>query len=216
MESLRKSRGKSKLVKKQIQEMEARITELEIKEREYKQASQRMKMKCKIADLLAESSSVDKIYENVIQIICENLNFEVGMCWSYESSINQLSCKKVWQLPDEQLKEFGQASWQYKFSPGVGLPGRVLVTGKPSWIVDLVKDNNFPRAFVAQKAGLQSAFSFPLLIGCKVLGTMEFFTSQCRLPDNNLLELMSDIGNQIGEFNWQNWHGKISSSIYFC
>lgn len=216
MGSLNKSQEKAVVIQKQICEMESRIIELEKVEKEYQRSLQILNIKYMITKLLAESTSVDKVYEKVIQIICETLNFEVGMSWSYESTDNQLFCSKVWQLPKKELIEFEEISWQHKFLPGIGLPGRLLASGEPSWIVDLVKDNNFLRAPVAKKVGLQSGFGFPILIGYQVLGTMEFFTSQRQSPDNKLLELMSVIGNQIGEFNWHNWHGKTTSSAYFC
>ena len=76
----------------------------------------------------------------------------------------------------------------------------MLVSGAPSWIVDTPEDRNFPRADVARRAGLQAAFGFPLLSPRGVVGAMEFFSRELREPDAQLLETMSVIGSQVGQF----------------
>jgi len=84
--------------------------------------------------------------------------------------------------------------------PGEGLPGRVLVTGEPSWIVDTAVDRNFPRADAARREGLQAAFGFPLRSPKGIVGVMEFFTRELREPDERLLQTMNVLGSQVGQF----------------
>ena len=50
------------------------------------------------------------------------------------------------------------------------------------------------------KAGLHAAFGFPILIGNDVIGIIEFFSHEIREPDEPLLNMMSAIGSQIGQF----------------
>jgi PAS domain S-box-containing protein len=85
-------------------------------------------------------------------------------------------------------------------APGEGLPGRVLDSGEPVWIVDAPEDGNFPRANVARRAGLHAAFGFPLLSPKGVVGVMEFFSREHREPDERLLATMREVGSQIGQF----------------
>lgn len=207
---------KAELLQQRIVQMEARIAELERIEKEYQQSLQRLAVQYAVTRLLAEANSFDKVCEKILQAICENFNFALGLFWSYERESNLLLCTRGWHLPSQELLEFNQISRQHIFLSGVGLPGRLLATGKPDWIIDVVKDANFPRAMAAEKTGLQSAFGFPILIGYEVFGVMEFFTHACQPPDTALLDLMANIGNQIGEFSWHNWHGNTSSSAYFC
>ena len=47
---------------------------------------------------------------------------------------------------------------------------------------------------------MHSAFGFPIVIGAYVLGVMEFFSSEIREPDAELLEMLGAIGSQIGQF----------------
>ena len=84
--------------------------------------------------------------------------------------------------------------------PGVGLPGRVWSSRAPAYIPDIVHDANFPRAPIAAREGLHTAFGFPILLGGDVLGVMEFFSHERRQPDQDLLHMMATIGSQIGQF----------------
>ena len=81
---------------------------------------------------------------------------------------------------------------------GVGLPGRVLVSGEPVWIIDVTKDLNFPRAKLAQDIGVKAGFAFPILIGIRVVGVMEFFSPKAVEPDPQMLYIMAQIGTLLG------------------
>ena len=83
---------------------------------------------------------------------------------------------------------------------GVGLPGRVWTSGQPAWIPDVVRDPNFPRAPIAAREGLHGAFGFPILLRGEVLSVMEFFSREIRAPDEDLLSMLTSVGNQIGLF----------------
>src|SRR5262245_12938552 len=59
---------------------------------------------------------------------------------------------------------------------------------------------NFPLRQTASDVGLQSGFAFPLNLGQKTVGVIEFFSCELRPPDKDLLCLMGGIGSQIGQF----------------
>ena len=48
--------------------------------------------------------------------------------------------------------------------------------------------------------GLHAAFGFPIRLGAEIHGVIEFFSSQIRQPDEDLLRMMGTIGIQIGQF----------------
>src|SRR5262249_5973824 len=103
-------------------------------------------------------------------------------------------------VPSVQASDFIEASRKQRFEPGVGLPGRVWSTGQPAWITDVVADDNFPRLPLARAEGLHGAIVCPILAGSAVLGGIEFFSRAVREPDLDLLEMMTTVGGQIGQF----------------
>ena len=103
-----------------------------------------------------------------------------------------------WKKPE--LENFLHHSLVTTFSSGVGLPGRVLASGEPFWITNVVKDDNFPRLDLARAADLRAAFGFPIKDSKGVVGVMEFLAQEVRPPDNSLLHTFSDIGIKVGQF----------------
>src|SRR5439155_57438 len=60
--------------------------------------------------------------------------------------------------------------------------------------------DNFPRAPIAAKEGLRGAFASPIVLGTETLGVLEFFSHEIRQPDEDLLQMMTAIGSQVGLF----------------
>jgi len=83
---------------------------------------------------------------------------------------------------------------------GRGVAGEVLATGAPAWHVDLVSlfDGDGTLAALAAAASIRSAIGFPVLIGDRVAGVLEFFSPWARPPEGSLLELMAGVGTQLG------------------
>jgi PAS domain S-box-containing protein len=152
------------------------------------------------ARALVEASSLAEAAPRILQAICESLGWEHGALWTIDHDQNVLCCSDIWTAPGGSFEEFDAFSRQVTFAPGVGLPGRVWASGESAWIPDVVRDPNFPRAEIAAREGLHAAFGFPLLLHGEVLGVMEFFSLDIRPPDDELVSMLSSVGNQIGLF----------------
>ena len=162
------------------------------------QAAQRREVQYSIARIVAEANTLEDTVSQILQAICEGLEWDVGAVWRVDGELNVLRCVLVWHRPGVETPEFERVTQQTLFQPGVGLPGRVWTSGKPSWIEDVTQDANFPRAPYAAAEGLHSAFAIPIALPGKVLGIIEFFSHEIRQPDQDLLQMFAAIGSQIG------------------
>jgi len=153
-----------------------------------------------VTRVLAEAPTLADATPKILQAICESLDWSVGAIWRVEQKEQVLHCVETWRKRPAQLKEFDLSTHSHAFSPGVGLPGRVWAQARPAWIEDVTHDPNFPRAAIATQEGLHAAFGFPILLGSEVLGVLEFFSQAIQQPDAKLLEMMSAVGSQIGQF----------------
>ena len=105
----------------------------------------------------------------------------------------------VWHLADRELyATFRAATEAAGVAPGVGLPGRVVASGRPAWITDVTRDPDFPRAAAAAGSGLKAGFGFPVLIGREIVAVLEFFAGEALEPDGPLLDAMAHVGAQLG------------------
>ena len=158
-----------------------------------------------VARALAESATLLDAAPHMLAAVCEPLGWEFGALWEVVRSGKTLRCVGVWSDPSLHLTEFVERSRTSVFARGEGLPGRVWETGRPAWIADATLDSNFPRAASAERVGLHSAFSLPILRGSDVLGVMEFFSRDIREPDSALIETMMTAGSQIGLYVARKW-----------
>ena len=159
-----------------------------------------------VGRIMAQSATLEEAAPQILEAICECLEWDVGALWvvgtvgGVEAPGAELRCLEVWHRPELDVREFVAATRERRFAEGIGLPGRVWQARGPAWIADVVRDPNFPRAPVAVREGLHSAFGFPISLGGEVLGVIEFFSRQIRRPDETLLQLFAVVGSQIGQF----------------
>jgi PAS domain S-box-containing protein len=152
-----------------------------------------------VARILAETDKPVEVYAAVLGVIGSALGWEVGAVWEVGPDDERLRCVQVWHA-GAGTEEFEALSERIALSSGEGLPGRVLASGEPAWIVDAPEDVNFPRAAAARRAGLQAAFGFPLRSPRGVVGVMEFFSREARELDERLVWTMRAVGSQVGQF----------------
>ena len=168
---------------------------------ERKRAEQRQAIEHRVTRLLSECETVAAAMPGVLAAFCESLGWACGTRWSMDAKAGGFRCEEAWSIDDPEIAAFLAASRESTYQPGqAGLVRRVLGTGQPVWIVDIAAEESFLRGKQAAKAGLRSAFALPIRLGEQVLGALEFFHRDERLPDEWLLNTGVAIGSQVGHF----------------
>ena len=153
-----------------------------------------------VATAMAHSCDLADAAPKVLKAICQRVGWDMGSMW-LAGGAGVLHCIEVWHAESVRVPEFERATRSCTLAAGVGLPGRVWQSREPLWIEDVPVDGNFPRARFAQQEGLHGGFAFPIVIGGdEVLGVLEFFSRHIQKPDPTLLQTMSTIGSQVGQF----------------
>jgi PAS domain S-box-containing protein len=153
-----------------------------------------------VTSALSDAESVEAAAAGVIRAIGENVLWDAGFIWTVSDKGNALCCRQSWHRPGVPVHDFETASYSRTFDKGQGLPGRVWATGEPAWILDIDRDDNFPRLAAARGYGLHSAFAIPVVVRGQVLGVIEFFTKNIHEPDADLLEMMGTFAGSLGQF----------------
>ncbi len=153
-----------------------------------------------IGQALARSASLGDAAPRILRAMCESLDWDVGALWTVDPAGDVLRCVDVWHRSSDRFTRFATATRGRTFAPGVGLPGRVWSSGTAAWVIDVTRDDNFPRAAVAAAEGLHGAFAFPIVLGSRVLGVLEAFSREIQAPDTDLLLMMTAVGSQVGQF----------------
>ena len=167
---------------------------------ERKRAEQHLFVRDAVSRALAQSGSVKEAAPRIIQAVCDVAGWEAGTLWEASHATDELYCVDFWHRPSFRVPAFEAASRQLTCRRGIGLPGRVWLSGKPVWVPDVTRDDNFPRARYAVKDGLHAGLCFPIKLGNRLLGVVECFSREIREPDNGLLQMFASVGSQIGQF----------------
>lgn len=166
---------------------------------ERKRSERRQAAQYAVTRVLADSPTLTEATSKVLQALCESLDWQVGVLWNANQELNILHCVEFWHLPSTQCTELEENTRKMTFHSGEVLPGKIWETNKPLWIPDITKDE-FLRSNEASKDHLKTYFGFPIRLGNEVVGVIEFFGTEIRPPDNDLLEMFTAIGSQIGQF----------------
>ena len=148
------------------------------------------------------AGQTDSLYEALqgcLDIVCKLTNWPVGHVYLPEDNGEQLRPTSIWHLDDVHTHaQFKEVTDLTKFKKGIGLPGRIWDSGEPAWIRNVTKDANFPRAQLCDEIGVQGAFGFPIKIRNELVAVLEFFSPEEMAPDENLLTIVSSLGEQVG------------------
>src|SRR6185295_8856770 len=128
-----------------------------------------------IALSAADATSIDEALQAAVDAVCDCTGWPVGHVCG-RSPDGSLASRGIWHLDDPAgFASFRAITEAMRFTPGEGLPGRVLASRRPLWIEDVSLDVNFPRAARASDLGVHAAFAFPVLAQDTVWAVLEFF-----------------------------------------
>src|SRR5690349_12016303 len=130
-----------------------------------KATDRRLAAQFAVTRALAESSSLSEATPKLLQYVSEAVGWELGELWVVNADSNTLHVEGSWHVPTYEVEEFEKAGRKTILFPGIDLVGRVLASGQPAWVDNVVEDKNFPRAPIAERVGLHGAFAFPIRAG---------------------------------------------------
>src|SRR5580700_9649419 len=149
--------------------------------------------------LLAESASAEAVMPGLLHLICQELGQDVAVIWKSDGSANVLRCAHVWQEPGPSVEEFLSATQKTSLPSCTGLAGRVWVNRQAEWI-EVAADADYLRAEAASVCGLRGAVIVPIFRNDELGGLLELLSRNDQKPDQDVLQLSSALGSQIGQF----------------
>ncbi len=178
---------------------------------ERKLLARRREMEHAVTQTLAESATVEEAVSIVLRTICQTQGWACGAHWKWIEAEELLRCADTWHSKDDGVEDFIDASREQPNEapawrgapPGTdtgGLVRRVWTNGASVWFSDITQQPDFRRGPAAVKAGIRSAFGFPIMTGTRPLGVLEFYSRAVEPPDDALLQVVRAIGSQLGQF----------------
>ena len=176
-------------------------------------AEKRLLVQYAVARALAEAATAEDALSRVLAEIGSILGWRFGAFWLLDEGREMLRPAAVWRA-DQRLAELADATRATSCARGRGLPGRVWERGQPVLISGLLDLDSAPRRTSAERAGLRSAFAFPIFSssapsvseasagegGPRLLGVVELFSDAMQAPDEPVLEAAAGLAYQLGAY----------------
>jgi PAS domain S-box-containing protein len=159
---------------------------------------QRLLAQLSVTRTLSEAGSLEEAAPRILREMCEALEWDRAAFWRVDPEAGVLVRVQTW--PSATLAQGGSGLVSGTGGFGTGLAGRVGSSGAPVWIPDVALDRDFHREESAAKEGLRAAFAFPIMLKSGVLGVIEFFSREARDTDPELVQMMTSVGSQVGQF----------------
>jgi signal transduction histidine kinase len=148
-----------------------------------------------------EAMGIEDALRFTLERICVVTGCPVGHAFllSDESS-GDMVASGVWHLEDsERYAAFRRRTDGVRRSRSdTGLIGQVLASARPVWIRDVSRAPEFSRTSPDEDTVVRAGFAFPVLIGSEVVAILEFYSDEPADADEGLLEVMAQIGTQLG------------------
>jgi diguanylate cyclase (GGDEF)-like protein len=185
-------------------ERQTRLEAESIAERGLREAyltNQRFELLCNITN--AANQSVDPLdtVRFAIAEICSVNGWafaNVLLCKGSGGDARLEACGLWHARNPDQLFAFADLSSRMIAWPCAAAPGRLLIHPTAVWTRDLQANGDQGRNAVARECNLRSSISVPIMLGPELFAVMEFFTHSAIEPDPQQLEVLNQIGVQIG------------------
>ena len=171
-----------------------------------------LKLLNNIASFANDSDDPKEALEYATQQICLATGWAVGhaLIRRGPAGDERLEGTDIWaaQNPDV-IFPFIEASRLLVAWPCVSAPGRLFIEQSPIWTPDIHAQAAFSRSPAAERCGLRSGIAVPVLMGHELVGALEFYQADTIKPEPDFLEILMQIGTQIGRVFKRRRHADI-------
>src|SRR3712207_6574017 len=107
--------------------------------RRRRDSDRRLAVQYEVSRVLAASEALGDAAPELLRAVCEGLDWELGQLWVVDPAGERLCFLAAWHA--STIDEDTAAALRHggQFARGVGLPGRVWASCRPSWVTDLTR-----------------------------------------------------------------------------
>lgn len=175
------------------------ITEHKAAEEAVRKKTAQLALIKSIAVSANEINDLDAFIQSCLDDICAFTGWPLGHVYRIKSDTERvLHSAGIWHLEDPaRLGNLKEMTEKASFEPGVGLPGKVLSSGNPEWIVDVRLGPDLPRTQQAVDNGIRAYIAIPINLRDECVMVMEFCSYAAEEEDRETLSVLMSTADQI-------------------
>jgi methyl-accepting chemotaxis protein len=143
---------------------------------------------------LGRCRNIAEVITAALSSVREAFGWSYGSFWAVHPEDQAL---RFVQDAGSVTEEFRRVTSEARFREGEGLNGQVWQSRDLVFVPDLGEMKGCSRAPVARRSGLKAGVCFPVLLGNRVYGTMDFFTEEKITPSETRLDALRNVGRLV-------------------
>jgi PAS domain S-box-containing protein len=171
---------------------------------ERRRAEELRELEHAVTRILADADSASAALQSVIRAVCETEGWDCGRYFRVDEPARLLRFAEGWAVADPAVQRFVTRSRELAYRPGEGLSGLAWQKGEPVCATDVLNDPRSSKAAVnklgSREIGIHGSFVFPIVSAGETLGVLNFASRRPREPEEQILQAITAIGVQIGQF----------------
>lgn len=165
-------------------------------EMKYEEAQANTRAVLTVVSKLATARQPDEAITIALNAVRDAFGWAYGSFWKYDEKTNSLKFSLESGSVNEEFRAVTKSA---SIQEGVGLSGRAWQSRDLFFTKNIGEMTDCCRAPVAIRAGVKSGVCFPVIVGGKVFGTMDFFALETLSPSQERLETLRSVGRLVGE-----------------
>ena len=147
-----------------------------------------------VLESVAAAGTVPELAKAALESVRRAFGWEYGTYWTMNAKSKVLAFEVD---SGETSQDFRCDTRAVTFEEGVGLSGKAWQTRDLVFVGELAQFAGFRRAAAAERSGLKSALSFPVIVNGSVVGAMDFFASTAMKPTGDRLEALRSVARLV-------------------
>jgi PAS domain S-box-containing protein len=173
------------------------VTERKRVEESLRRESATVRLLKSVATAANSASHPDEAFASALDAVCAHAGWPIGLVYYRAEDTDELVPSDIWHIDD--AAQFADLPSRVRpLHRGEGLSGRVLATGRPTWVGEFTADRVAADGRTVETGLKGGGLAFPVLVGSEIVAVLTFFSLHATQPDQDLLELMANVGTQLG------------------
>jgi methyl-accepting chemotaxis protein len=143
---------------------------------------------------LARARTIRDVITAALSSVREAFEWTYGSYWEVHPEDQAL---RFVQDSGAVSEEFRRVTAEARFREGEGLNGQTWQSRDLVFVPDLGEMKTCSRSPVARRSGLKAGICFPIMLGNRVLGTMDFLTEEKITPSEGRLDALRNVGRLV-------------------
>jgi two-component system sensor kinase FixL len=157
----------------------------------------------RVAIISNEAASIDEAFKDALGVVCSLM--EWPLCRAFLRDVGDgFDLLNAWVREENgRFKPLNSIQGKTRYALGEGLVGVVAATGCPQSVTHLGRGHQLDDCRADHPC--RPTFAFPVLTGRRVVAVLEFDGEKAIEPDREFLEVMAQIGTQLGRVVERIW-----------